>query len=280
MEEDSSGPPNPVLAANMKRLMAGRSIDFVRRAMADAGVAIGAGSLHRALKGEAGSRLETLKKIASFFDVSPDQLLQPNLGHDLDVAAAPRASYMPSSVAGLPVVGTAKLGDDGHFYELEHPVGHGDGYIDWPSRDQNAYALRCKGDSMKPRIRHGEFVVVEPNHPVAPGDEVLVKAKDGRVMVKVLAYIRDGMVYLESVNEAHPKLSIAQPDIAVMHYVAGIAKSALWHVEAAVRPSASAEEERILEQAHALPNPPARKPRRTAQDRTEHAPAVSTKRKS
>lgn len=62
------------------------------------------------------------------------------------------------------MVGTAQLGDDGYFCELQYPVGHGDGRINWPTRDPNAYALRCKGESMKPRIRHGEFVVIEPNH--------------------------------------------------------------------------------------------------------------------
>lgn len=132
---------------------------------------------------------------------------------------------------GIPVVGTAKLGDDGHFCELEHPVGHGDGRIELSSRDANAYAVRCKGDSMKPRIKHGEFVIVEPNHSVSPGDEVLVKAKDGQVMVKELAYIRDGRAYLTSVNEAHPRISFGLDEIEAMHYVAGIAKSALWKQE-------------------------------------------------
>jgi phage repressor protein C with HTH and peptisase S24 domain len=46
--------------------------------------------------------------------------------------------------------------------------------------------------------------------------------------VKQLAYIRDGMIHLDSVNEAHPRISLLQEDIAVMHYVVGIAKSALW----------------------------------------------------
>lgn len=136
----------------------------------------------------------------------------------------------------IPVVGHAQLGDNGHFYDLEHPVGHGDGHINWPSRDENAYSLKCRGDSMKPRIRHGEFVVIEPNHQVSPGDEVLVKAKDGRVMVKQLAFIRDGMVYLDSVNESHPRVSILLEDVSAIHYVAGIAKSALWSPSLESRP--------------------------------------------
>lgn len=131
--------------------------------------------------------------------------------------------------SGIPVVGTAQLGDDGYFCDLEYPVGHGDGLVDWPTRDGNAYALRCKGESMKPRIRHGEYVIIEPNHPYVPGDEVLVKSVDGKVMVKQLAYIRDGMVHLDSVNESHPRVSIAQENVASIQYVAGIAKSALWN---------------------------------------------------
>lgn len=129
---------------------------------------------------------------------------------------------------GVPVVGTAQLGDEGYFCDLNHPVGFGDGVIEWPTKDPNAYALRCKGESMKPRVRHGEYVIVEPNHECVPGDEVLVKAADGRVMVKQLAFSRDGMVHLDSVNESHPRISIPIGEISAIQYVAGIAKSALW----------------------------------------------------
>lgn len=130
--------------------------------------------------------------------------------------------------SGVPVVGSAQLGDDGHFCELQYPVGHGDGSVDWRTKDANAYAVKCRGESMKPRIRHGEFVVVEPNHPVQPGDEVLVRSEDGRVMVKQLAYIRDGMVHLDSINEKFPRITIEESQVESIHYVAGIAKSALW----------------------------------------------------
>lgn len=133
-----------------------------------------------------------------------------------------------STKGKIPVVGTAQLGDNGHFCDLDHPVGFGDGNVRWPTDDANAYALRCRGESMKPRIRHGEYVVVEPNHEVVPGDEVVVRAHDGRVMVKQLAFIRDGMVHLDSVNESHPRISLLQSEIAVLHYVAGIAKNSLW----------------------------------------------------
>jgi phage repressor protein C with HTH and peptisase S24 domain len=180
-------------------------------------------------------------RITQYFD--PDEPFGERAAHNLEKrlqlptgvmfpSLKPRnktSESAPDSRNGLvPVVGTAQLGDNGHFYDLEYPVGHGDGAIDWPTKDGNAYALRCRGESMKPRIRHNEYVIVEPGHPVASGDEVLVKAVDGRVMVKQLAYTRDGMVHLDSVNEAHPRISLLQAEISVMHYVAAIAKQTLW----------------------------------------------------
>ncbi|MGA7781124.1 MAG: S24 family peptidase [Paraburkholderia sp.] len=131
----------------------------------------------------------------------------------------------------LAVVGMAQLGDNGFWADVEYPVGHGDGYIDWPTTDPDAYAIECSGDSMRPRIKHGEFVIVEPNHPIQPGEEVLVKSKDGRVMVKELAYKTGGRYTLLSVNEAHGKVVLHEDEIDKMHYVAGIAKKSMWRPE-------------------------------------------------
>lgn len=128
----------------------------------------------------------------------------------------------------IPVVGTAQLGDNGYWAELETPVGFGDGHIEFAAKTSNAYALRCKGDSMKPRIKDGEFVIIEPDHPPIPGDEVLVRAKDGRVMVKELLYVRDDTLHLLSINESHGKLAIPIADIEVIHFVCAIAKRSMW----------------------------------------------------
>ena len=95
----------------------------------------------------------------------------------------------------IPVVGTAQLGDNGHWSELGYPAGHGDSEIDFPTRDKNTYALRCVGTSMMPRIRDGEFVIIEPNTEVQPGDDVMVMSKSGKVMVKTFLYKRDDRVH-------------------------------------------------------------------------------------
>ncbi|PXX14486.1 phage repressor protein C with HTH and peptisase S24 domain [Paraburkholderia tropica] len=128
----------------------------------------------------------------------------------------------------IPVVGTAQLGDNGHWAELDYPVGHGDGYLDFPSRDKDAYGVRCKGDSMTPRIKDGEFVVVEPNRKVEHGDEVLVKAKDGRVMIKLYLYAAQGRTHFMSVNAAHMPIAIDSDQIERLHFVAAIVKPSMW----------------------------------------------------
>lgn len=131
--------------------------------------------------------------------------------------------------SGVPVVGTAQLGDNGHHEELQYPVGHGDGFVAYPTRDRNAYALRVKGDSMRPRIKPGEFVVVEPAGTPQPGDEVLVRTKDGKVMVKVLDFRRGGVVQLSSVNEDHRPITIEEENVERLHLVAAIVKAALYY---------------------------------------------------
>jgi SOS-response transcriptional repressor LexA len=48
-------------------------------------------------------------------------------------------------------------------------------------------------------------------------------------MVKTLLYYRDGRVYLQPINEAHPSISFALEEVSVIHPIAAIVKSALWN---------------------------------------------------
>lgn len=162
--------------------------------------------------------------LCQLLDVNPIWLLE-----GLGIGPNDLGSNTRDSGAGrVAVVGTAQLGDDGYWAELEYPVGHGDGLIRFHSSDASAYAVRCRGQSMKPRIKDGEFVVLEPAHQISAGDEVLVRDQKGRVMVKEWLYTRDGLVHLLSVNEAHGKITIPLAEVVIMHYVAGIAKATLF----------------------------------------------------
>lgn len=130
------------------------------------------------------------------------------------------------TIVSVPIVGRAIAtpDQDGYFTDGDFPVGHGDGFIPWPSRDPNAYALRVKGDSMQPRIRPGEYLIVEPNRGVAPGDDVVVQLKNGRKMVKQLLLMRAGELTLGSINQAHHQVTIALEDLeGAPQFIAAIA---------------------------------------------------------
>lgn len=89
-EAPEYGDEDPILSANIRKLMLGRNITSIgklREAMAEAGYPIGNSTIQRALKGGTGNRLESLEKFAAFFDVTSDQLLQPELGRDADPQA-------------------------------------------------------------------------------------------------------------------------------------------------------------------------------------------------
>ena len=124
----------------------------------------------------------------------------------------------------IPVVGEVKGGDDGYLEELEYPVGHGEGYVLYPSSDPNAYAVRVRGDSMHPRYRAGEFVIVEPNIEAQEGDDVVVVCTSGKKMLKQLNWRRDGEVQLLSINNGYGPLTIYEEEIVSIQLVAGRAR--------------------------------------------------------
>lgn len=177
-------------------------------------------TLHRLLAGEVKDpKYINLKQLADYFGVVVSDLVEK------DLSSIPTNHKIHFN--SVPIVGNAQLGDGGFWTGMEYPVGTGDGFIYWPTTDKDAYALKCKGDSMMPRIKNGEYVVVEPNHRYIPGDEVLVVTADSKVMVKTYLYTRGGVATFISINEEHPPIKINESDIDRIHYVAGIAKESL-----------------------------------------------------
>lgn len=151
-----------------------------------------------------------------------------DLGYDLAVAEVQGDHRLTIKASRVPIIGTAQLAADGSWQGLGHSAGAGDGYLDVPSADQNAYAVKVTGDSMFPRIRSGEYVLCEPNHPYGPGDEVLVETADGRTMVREFLYARDGIVTLHSVNDGQGRLTLRTDEITKIHFVAAIVKYSRW----------------------------------------------------
>jgi phage repressor protein C with HTH and peptisase S24 domain len=122
----------------------------------------------------------------------------------------------------IPVVGEAQGGPDGYISINDYPAGHGDGWITLYSADPGAYGLRVRGDSMRPRIKSGEHIVVEPGMEAQPGDDVVVKFLDGSAVVKELLWIREDEACLGSINNGIPPITRPLESIASIHRVAAI----------------------------------------------------------
>ena len=212
------------LRRNLAYLIAKRGINPIALAKA---TGVQQPTIHRILKGESDDpRTATVQPLADYFGVSVEFMRTADaeaFDHGKppeppEVEAAPNLRRFKN----VPIVGTVEGGPDGYLEELGHPVGHGDGLIEYPAKDQNTYALRVRGESMRPRIKSGEFIVVEPNTEPNPGDDVVVICHDGRKMVKELLYTRDGEVTLGSINNGFKPISLQLQDIQAIHYVAAI----------------------------------------------------------
>lgn len=194
--------------------------------------------VRKVVRGESNAfSAENNSKAAQAMGVSPDWLATGEgvmviqavfsvpgpLGAPAVTGAVSNAETAPAlrAVRRVPVVGEVKGGDDGYLEELQYPVGHGDGYVEYWCRDDAAYAVRVRGDSMHPRYRAGEFVVVTPGIEALPGSDVVVSLKDGRKLLKQLNWVRDGELQLLSINNHFAPLTLPQTDVLYVHRVAG-----------------------------------------------------------
>ena len=118
------------------------------------------------------------------------------------------------AISNVPLIGFAEAGAGGYFDDGGFPVGKGWEEIVFPSvTDEHAYALEISGDSMKPAYRKGDIIIVSPAAPVRKGDRVVVKTKDGEVMVKELRRKNTKSVELKSLNAEHRDRTLPMADV-------------------------------------------------------------------
>ena len=119
-----------------------------------------------------------------------------------------------AAIHAVPLIGFAEAGSGGYFDDGGFPVGKGWDEIAFPSvNDEHAYALKISGNSMKPAYRDGDVIVVSPAATVRKGDRVVVKTKDGEVMVKELKRKNAKSVELKSLNAEHRDRTLPMADV-------------------------------------------------------------------
>jgi phage repressor protein C with HTH and peptisase S24 domain len=119
-----------------------------------------------------------------------------------------------AAIHAVPLIGFAEAGTGGYFDDGGFPVGKGWEEIAFPSvTDEHAYALEISGDSMKPAYRKGDVIVVSPAAAVRKGDRVVVKTRDGEVMVKELKKKTTKSIELKSLNAEHRDRTLPMSDV-------------------------------------------------------------------
>ena len=114
----------------------------------------------------------------------------------------------------MPLIGFAEAGGGGYFDDGGFPVGKGWDEIPFPAvNDEHAYALEISGNSMEPAYRDGTIILVSPAASIRRGDRVVVKTRDGEVMVKELKRRTAKTVELRSVNTEHGDRSLPVRDV-------------------------------------------------------------------
>ncbi len=93
------------------------------------------------------------------------------------------------------VVGTARMGDQGYYLDLDG----GNGYLEFEA-EPGSIAIQVRGESMHPAIRDGWYVVIEPSGRPTTGEYVLLGFNDGRKMVKELLMEKPDCYVVMSVN--------------------------------------------------------------------------------
>ena len=118
------------------------------------------------------------------------------------------------AVQSVPLLGFAEAGAGGYFDDGGFPVGKGWDAVGLPAvNDEHAYALEISGDSMKPTYRDGDMIVVSPATPIRRGDRVVVKTRDGEVMVKELKRRTAKALELQSLNPVHADRTLNAADV-------------------------------------------------------------------
>lgn len=139
-------------------------------------------NVNRWVKGVRPVPQEKLKKVADFFGVTVDYLLDDN-------AASP-------TIRMIPMIGKASCGvpTNYHYEPLE--------WIPVPAHlgREGVYAVTAEGESMLPKIKHGDEVICDKNANINNGDIVHYTIDEEQSGIKKIKFINDNKITLMPLN--------------------------------------------------------------------------------
>jgi phage repressor protein C with HTH and peptisase S24 domain len=107
----------------------------------------------------------------------------------------------------IPLINKVAAGYPADFTDLDYPVGVADRYVMVPDvADPQAFAIAVCGESMAPRFREGDILVISPEATVTGGDFCFVRVVSGGQTSTTFkqVFFENGSVRLVSLNPAFP----------------------------------------------------------------------------
>jgi phage repressor protein C with HTH and peptisase S24 domain len=115
----------------------------------------------------------------------------------------------------VPLLDLARARTSGAFDDGGFPAGKSRDEIDLPSLgDARTFALEISGDSLRPAYRDGDVILVSPATPIRRGDRVVVKTRDGEVMISELKRRTAKVLELQPLDSADTDRTLATAEIA------------------------------------------------------------------
>lgn len=182
------------------------------------------GYVWQMLKGQTHLNLKRANQFAEFLHVDISAF-SPRLAEERDSliidGAATRKVVQQSR--GVPLVWAAQPDETGRWVgqPLRGALG---GRVKYDSRDPEAYAIRVNGTNLAPRVKPGDYLIIEPGRKPEAGDEVVVTTEDGGSLALEFLYERDGNVTFESVNMNRSRVQMPKDRIKSMHCIAAIVR--------------------------------------------------------
>ncbi|WP_151839964.1 XRE family transcriptional regulator [Acinetobacter soli] len=164
------------------------------------------GAFSAYLNGRTPLNLDALIKLSTFFSINPAEI-SPSLAAGIEsVSTEQEFEYKNKRELKLragrwvPVKASSKMSEDGYYQDTGHLSSENDGYVPSFTAGPNAYAVRGNGISTYPEVRHGWYVVCDPDAPPTPTEFVEVIFKSGLRTIKEFISISNEVLHLIGIN--------------------------------------------------------------------------------
>lgn len=171
-------------------------------------------AVYKWLNGDGEPTNERLERLAEFFNVTPGYLRYGEVGTDV-----PQTIELDSDTISIPVLDVrGACGAGGALSPTVSLVKMLRVAREWLSSRLPSWAsvsylhiITADGDSMLPKIDHGDFVIVDSSITSITADAVYAIQYSGSVFIKRIQSHPDGTVMLISDNEAYKPIVVSDP---------------------------------------------------------------------